>query len=229
MSSILNSISSGDLQVQQAPGEIPVKEDSILEMLQNSEIEFTTCPNPKNNLDNFNTGFGESNELHYDIPCKHREGKTPLYKENYLRDFKTEEEKALARNSLGLYSRGDVVMNSLLTIEDTQPSKTELALAPMKHLRKQNVLFAPITHTKAVFNDDGSSLQVTLTRIQHDITTAQDSINAITKLSKLSTITSLGDVQQFLQGFKNGDNLHNTLDRMNQEMLRFENTGYIKK
>ena len=40
MSSILNSISSGDLQVQQVPRENPVKEDSVLDLLQNSEIEF---------------------------------------------------------------------------------------------------------------------------------------------------------------------------------------------
>jgi hypothetical protein len=38
-------------------------------------------------------------------------------------------------------------------------------------------------------------------------------------------ITSLGDVKLFLQGFNNGDNLHNTIDTMNQEMLRFEKTG----
>lgn len=58
MSSILNSISSGDLQVQQVPGEIPVKEDSIVELLQSSEIEFDTCPKFEDKLDNFNTGFG---------------------------------------------------------------------------------------------------------------------------------------------------------------------------
>ena len=58
MISILNSISSGDLQVQQVPGEIPVKEDSIIELLQSSEIEFDTCPKLEGKLDNFNTGFG---------------------------------------------------------------------------------------------------------------------------------------------------------------------------
>ena len=94
MSSILNSISSGDLQVQQVPGEIPVKEDSIIDLLQNSEIEFNTCPSLPNKLDGMNTGFGEGQELHYDIPCKKPELKTPLYKDNYLAEFVTEEEKA---------------------------------------------------------------------------------------------------------------------------------------
>jgi hypothetical protein len=31
----------------------------------------------------------------------------------------------------------------------------------------------------------------------------------------------------FLKGFDNGDNLRNTLDEMNQDMLRFESTGQI--
>jgi hypothetical protein len=43
----------------------------------------------------------------------------------------------------------------------------------------------------------------------------------------LTKISSLGDVTTFLQGFNNGDNLRQTLDTMNQEMLRFETTGQI--
>ena len=69
MSSILNSISAGNLQVQQAPEVKPVKEDSIIDLLQNTEIELVTCPNIENSLDNVNTGFGEGNELHYETPC----------------------------------------------------------------------------------------------------------------------------------------------------------------
>ena len=79
MSSILNSISSGDLQVQQVPGEIPVKEDSIIDLLQNSEIEFATCPKLEDNLDDFNTGFGENNDLHYESKCTKPALKVPLY------------------------------------------------------------------------------------------------------------------------------------------------------
>ena len=228
MSSILNSISSGDLQVpQQAPGEIPVKEDSLIEIFKNSEIEFTTCSKPENNLDKFNTGFGESQELHYETTCSKHESKTPLYKENYLRDFKTEEEKALARNSLGIYNRGDVVMNSLLTVEDDAPTKAEIQQAPVKYLRKQNKLFVPLTTLKAVCTEDGVPLQTTITNLTKLIADTQEQINSITKLSKLSTITSLGDVSQFLRGFKNGDNLRSTLDSMSQDMVRFEKTGNI--
>lgn len=178
MSSILNSISSGELQVQHVPEVKPVKEDSIIELLQSSEIEFdiykkpkpnpepelefnfteesisteedlklkesledlfensdiqiTTCPDFVDNLENINTGFGDGNDLHYDDPCKIPELKTPLYQENYLSEFVTEEEKAAARHSLGLYNKGDVVAMSLLTAEDEIPSRQAWAEATIK-------------------------------------------------------------------------------------------------
>jgi hypothetical protein len=59
--------------------ETPVKKDSIIELLQNSEIEFETCPKLENNLNNFNTGFGGNFDLHFKIPCTKPELKTPLY------------------------------------------------------------------------------------------------------------------------------------------------------
>ena len=122
MSSILNSISSGDLQVQQAPEVKPVKEDSIIDLLHNSEIEFNTCPTLENNLDTVNTGFGENNDLYYDAPCSKPVLKTPLYVGNYLSEFITEEEKAAARHALGLYNKGDIVAMSMLTSEQTLPT-----------------------------------------------------------------------------------------------------------
>jgi hypothetical protein len=44
---------------------------------------------------------------------------------------------------------------------------------------------------------------------------------------KGSNITSLGDVRQFLNGFSNEESLHEIINEMNREMLRFENTGII--
>jgi hypothetical protein len=44
-------------------------------------------------------------------------------------------------------------------------------------------------------------------------------------VSNSKNITSLGDIAAFLKGFNNGDNLHDTLDSMNKEMVRFEATG----
>ena len=133
MNSILNSISSGDLRVQDAPGVTPVHKESIIDLLNNSKIEFKTCPKPPNSLQEFNTGFGVNNLLHFNR-CNKPKLKTPLYLENYLREFKTEEEKAAARNSLGLYNRGDVVTNSLLTLENYIPKPQDLKDSVIKIL-----------------------------------------------------------------------------------------------
>ena len=227
MSSILNSISSGDLQVQQAPKEKPIKEDSIIELLQNSEIEFETCPKLEEKEFSFDTGFGEDNDLHYETKCKKPDLKTPLYQENYLKEFKTEEEKAAARHALGLYNKGDVVAMSLLTAEDGNPTNQQWADAETKQLRKGNKFFTPFTSFSSVFDTSGVNLVTRFKEMNTLITNQQKEIFKITSVSGQQTITSLGDVRLFLQGFNNGDNLYNTLDGMNQEMLRFEKTGQI--
>lgn len=227
MSSILNSISSGDLQVQQAPKEKPVKEDSIIELLQNSEIEFETCPKLEEKEFSFDTGFGEDNDLHYETKCKKPDLKTPLYQENYLKEFKTEEEKAAARHALGLYNKGDVVAMSLLTAEDGNPSSQQWLDATIKQLRKGDKFFTPFTNFSSVFDSSGVNLVTRFKEISTLITDQQKEIVKITSVSSETKITSLGDVKLFLQGFNNGDDLYNTLDEMNQEMLRFEKTGQI--
>jgi hypothetical protein len=104
--------------VLEAPKEIPIKEDSIIDLLIN-------CPDPTKPLDDFNTGFGNNNELH--CPTKHDNLglQTPLYKDNYFKEFVTEEETAAARHALGLYNKGDVVAMSMLTTEDTLPSEQD--------------------------------------------------------------------------------------------------------
>ena len=220
MSSILNSISSGDLQVQQVPGEIPVKEDSIIDLLQNSEIEFKTCPHASNKLDDMNTGFGEGQELHYDTPCKKPELKTPLYKDNYLSEFVTEEEKAAVRNALGLYTKSDIVTEAIITLEDSKPLLQDIIAASVRQIKKSGQFFAPATISQAVFLEDGTSLDATLQLIHQSIADIQ-------KESQHTTITSLGDVNKFLQGFNNGDSLKETLTSMSDEMVRFEYKGII--
>jgi len=64
-----------------------------------------------------------------------------------------------------------------------------------------------------------------LTDINKVITAQQKEIAKINQVSNSTTITSLGDVKQFLQGFNNGENLHTILDDINKDMLRFEKTG----
>lgn len=207
---------------------MPVKEDSIINLILNSEIELDTCPRLENKLEDINTGFGENNDLHYETPCEKYVLKTPLYQENYLREFVTEEEKAAARHSLGLYNKGDIVAMSLITAEDSLPSQQDWTEVTVKQLRKGDKFFTPVTQFNAVYDSTGTTLDVKMDEIQSLIVQQQKEIVKITQVSNSKEISSLGDVRLFLQGFNNGDNLHNTLDDMNQEMLRFEKTGEIK-
>lgn len=207
MSSILNSILAGDLQVQKCPRDHPVKGDSILK--------------------DFNTGFGENNDLHYEHPCIKPILKTPLYRENCLSEFETEEEKAAVRHSLGLYNKEDIVAMSLLTAEDSTPSKSELDEAPIKQLRKGDKFFAPITTINAIYDLDGKALGEKLTEIKSLISKQDKKIQEITQVSDKNSIHSLGDVQVFLGGFKKEDTLYDTIEDIKQDMLRFEYTGSI--
>lgn len=208
MSSILKSISAGSLEVR--PITKPSrKEDSIIDILDSS------------------TGFGENNDLYYESPCQKPKLKTPLYQENYLQEFVTEEEKAAARHALGLYSKGDVESMSLLTAEDTIPSQQILKKAPIKQLQKGTKFFAPVTTFKAVYDSSGITLEAKMQEMNALILKQQKEITSLSEPSKSKTITSLGDVRLFLKGFNNGDTLQETLDDMHQDLLRFEKTGQI--
>ena len=273
MSSILNSISSGDLQVQYAPREIPVKEDSIINLLKNSEIEFeivqkpetslkpdfifddaytyeppsedsgvitddmqtsisellensqvevTICPTVGNKFENVNTGFSDNNDLHYKDTCAKPELKVPLYKDNYFNEFVTEEEKTSARQSLGIYTKGDVVSMALLTVEESFPSKADWNNAIQQQLRKGNKFFTPLTAFKAVYDQSGVNLETRFLNIQALVSEQKEKLDKVINPTNSDQITSLGDVALFLQGFNNGNNLHATITEMNQEMLRFE-------
>ena len=272
MSSILNSISSGELQVQHVPEVKPVKEDSVIDLLQDVEIEFelpkkpepetppiifedismdtviddvipdledvsdlfqnieielSTCPKLETNLDDINTGFGANDDLHYESPCTRPSLNTPLYKERYLSEFVTEEEKASARHALGLYNKEDIVAMSLLTSEEGIPSQEDWKVASIQQLRKGDKFFTPLTSFNAVFDPEGVSLAIRMLEINSLVSEQQRAISIINNPSNTPNITSLGDVKKFLQGFTNGDNLHTTIDTMNKEMLRFEKTGQL--
>ena len=276
MKSILNSISSGDLQVQEVPRDLPVKEDSIIDLLQdpeiefnyspkcdppvnslnvevdidlqivtnqvveepkkdfsveelfeNSEIQFDTCPIVEDKLQGVNTGFSENHDLHYECPCHHPEVKTPLYREAYLSEFKSEAEKAAARHSLGIYNKDDVVAMSLLTAEDQVPTQSELKEVTLKQIRKGDRFFAPYTLTQAVFDYQGNSLEVRLQSLYESIDDQKQQISNLLQISNEKNISTLGDVKVFLQGFNNGDDLKTIINDLDKEMLRFEYTGTI--
>lgn len=228
MSNALNSISnrlswSRYRTIDQSP-----QEDSIIEFLQNSGIEFETCSKCKDTSIDFNTGFGSNNDLYITNQCSKPQVKTPLYQENYLKEFRTEEEKAAARHALGLYNKGDVVAMSLLTAEEKLPTEQEWKQFIPKQLRKGDEFFSPITSFSTVYDSDGKTLETRFNSIQTLVTQQQKEITKITSVTEEKEITSLGDVKVFLQGFNNGDVLQDTLGEMNQEMLRFEKTGQIQ-
>jgi hypothetical protein len=54
-------------------------------------------------IEHIETGFGDCNTITKE--CPKPEYKTHLFKENYLGEFKSETEKALVRNNLGVYSK----------------------------------------------------------------------------------------------------------------------------
>lgn len=226
MSSILNSISVSNFQNLYAPDNKSTKEDSIIDLLRGAEIEFETCPKIEEKFENINTGFGDKHDLYFETKCKPKLN-TPLYRDNYLQEFASEEEKAAARHALGIYNKGDVVAMSLLTAENKRPSNTEWTKVVLQQLRKGDKFFVPYTSFAAVFDSNGNTLEHQMANVFDLITQQQKEIAKINTTSTETNIYSLGDVRIFLQGFNNGDNLHTTLDSMNKEMLRFEQTGQI--
>lgn len=62
--------------------------------------------NPDSIIESVDTGFGCDNQIVID--CPKPKYKTHLCKENYLGEFKTEFEKALARTNLGVYSKEEI-------------------------------------------------------------------------------------------------------------------------
>lgn len=68
--------------------------------------EPTQEPNKDSIIDKIETGFGDENTLHKE--CPKPKWNQHLSKENYLGEFKTEQEKQLARDNLGVYSKEQI-------------------------------------------------------------------------------------------------------------------------
>ena len=220
---------SSEIEVTICPGfdtGFETTDAPVIESPQNFETECITCPE-FDNLDNFNTGFSKNNDLHYQTPCKKPELKTPLYQENYFSEFKTEEEKAAARHALGLYDNTDVVLMTLLTAENGVPTQDVWEAAEIKQMQNGYEFFIPLTSFNAVYDSNGKTLDSRVRELQSIIQNNQKEINKINQASSGSTITSLKDVKLFLEGFNNGETLRETIDSMNQQMVRFEKTGLI--
>ena len=226
MSNRLNSISKRLLESNRSLLQSP-KKDATIEFLQNSGIGFGTCSTCKDTDYEFQTGFGSHDVLYLDGKCSKPKLSIPLYKENFLSEFKTEEEKAAARHALGLYNKGDVVGMSLLTTDNGLPSGAQWLEAEILQLKRGDKFFTPLTSTDSVYDSEGTTLSTRLSNLQTSILEQKEEITKLTKISTEKTITSLGDVKVFLQGFNNGDVLKDTLDEITQGQIRFEKTGEI--
>lgn len=224
MNNKLNSISL--LQKQTASRNTSNVKNYVVNLLQNSEIEFNRCSN-HNNLNNFNTGFGGNNDLHYETKCREHNTKTPLYQENYFSEFKTEEERQAARHALGLYNNTDVVLMSLLTTEDTIPSQEKWEKATIKQMQNGYEFFLPLTSFNAVYDSSGATLNSRMRELQELISDTKKDLDKLTQVSSETNISSLGDVRLFLEGFNNTETLRDTIDNIDRQMVRFEKTGEI--
>lgn len=192
----------------------------------NSTINSNQCSH-NDVMDTISTGFDKNNELHYKVFCKKSPFNIPLYKDNYLSEFETEEEKAAARHSLGLYNKKDVITMGLLTAEDDVPTKQQWNNPIIKQLQRGSKFFVPCTSFDAVFDSQGNNLQNRLNEILQTISKQQDSLNSVTSVSNKEQITSLGDIIKFLHGFKNGENLSNIINDYYKDQIKFESVGFI--
>lgn len=182
------------------------------------------CIKNNENITNvINTGFGLNNELHH--TCKNHKINLPLYKDNYFSEFVTEEEKAQARHSLGLYNKKDIVTMSMLTTESEKPQRWNNI--DLKQLKQGDKLFFPYTATKAVFNETGQNLDIQLQVLNSLIKQNQIDILSIQQVTDGNDINSLGDVVRFLQNFNNTQSLQEIIDTVKQESVSFETTGII--
>lgn len=197
---------------------------------ENSQLNTKSRDNPvlkHNKKLNIKSGFGANDTLIFDTPCKKPELKTPMLKENYLGEFITEEEKAIARHNLGLYNKHDIVAMSLLTAEDQLPSSQDWNKITFKHLRKGDQFFAPITSFDAVIDFEGNTLSSKLKKIDLKIDQNKEDIIKINNISDSKQVSTLGDVKLFLKGFDKEVSLYDTINNIDRSALRFEKTGQI--
>ena len=110
---------------------------SILNFKKHCPIQ---VPHNENSIKySIDTGFDIQSSLDYN-PCSQRPLSQPLYKENYLGEFETEEEKRIARRNLGLFDDNDVVAMSLITTDEAVTDKDILDLLKIKTINQHQFL-----------------------------------------------------------------------------------------
>lgn len=199
---------------------------SILNFKKHCPVQ---VPHNENSIKySIDTGFDIQSSLDYN-PCSQRPLSQPLYKENYLGEFETEEEKRIARRNLGLFDDNDVVAMSLITTDEAVTDKDILDLLEIKTINQGNTPFAPQTTATAVLVKQGNAyntLQEVLGEQSSSIKKASSRIDQLLNKSTSGTaIKTVGDINAFLSGFKNTE----TLGEIIADHLLFESKGTIKQ
>lgn len=78
----------------------------VVDIINPSINHITTSNNKDSILDSIDTGFGSENKIIRD--CPKPSFKTHLFKENYLSEFKTEQEKERVRRNIGACGENEV-------------------------------------------------------------------------------------------------------------------------
>ena len=199
---------------------------SILNFKKHCPIQ---VPHNENSIKySIDTGFDIQSSLDYN-PCYQRPLSQPLYKENYLGEFETEEEKRIARRNLGLFDDNDVVAMSLITTDEAITDKDILDLLKIKTINQGNIPFAPQTTATAVLVKQGNAyntLQEVLGEQSSSIKKASSRIDQLLNKSTSGTaIKTVGDINTFLSGFKNTETLRGII----ADHLLFESKGTIEQ
>ena len=199
---------------------------SILNFKKHCPIQ---VPHNENSIKySIDTGFDIQSSLDYN-PCSQRPLSQPLYKENYLGEFETEEEKRIARRNLGLFDDNDVVAMSLITTDEAITDKDILDLLKIKTINQGNIPFAPQTTATAVLVKQGNAyntLQEVLGEQSSSIKKASSRIDQLLNKSTSGTaIKTVGDINTFLSGFKNTETLRGII----ADHLLFESKGTIEQ
>lgn len=192
----------------QCPVQVPHKEGSI--------------------KDSINTGFDLQDSLDYK-PCTPKPLQTPLYKENFLAEFETKEEKKQARHNLGIYDDWDVIEMGLINVDDSIKDKDILDELQIKIVKEGGNPIAVQTLASAVLVKQEQKyipLQDVLGEYTKSIYKANSRIDQLLiKSTEGTAIKTVGDINFFLGGFKNSETLVEVLE----DYVKFEPKGTIEQ
>lgn len=97
----------------------------VIDIIQPSISHITNSRNDDSILDSVDTGFGSANKVVKE--CPKPQFKTHLFKENYLSEFKTEQEKERVRKNIGACGSSEIkqIVSHIIS-ESTFVSKEEI-------------------------------------------------------------------------------------------------------